>query len=152
MAYTGSKAVAGKGAQLAINTGTASVPVWSPVYEMASIAPSAYENKTDDSSNLNSVAAERLSTLPDGGTWDCSGNWIPTDTGQIAMAAAFASGALKSFKVTLPVAPGQTTSGDSFAFSGIVTKWSPAITGADKKIGNSCTIATSNGVTYTAGS
>ena len=150
MSYTGTQAISGKGTLLQINTGTASIPTWTTVVENVDINPTGYENKTGDASNLQSTAAERITEFTDGGVWEIAGNYVSTDTGQAAMQAAFVSGALKSFKVILPKLTGQTTTGDSFAFSGIVRKWSPGQIGT-KKIPVAGTIETSNGVIFTEG-
>lgn len=151
MSYSKTQAQSGKGTVVAINTGTVTTPVWTPIFEMADITPSGYENKTDDATNLNSTAVERVFTIADGGTWDVSGNRVSTDTGQAAVEAAFASGAATMFKITAPLLASQMTGGDNWAFFAIVTKWNPNVK-VDKIIKVQGTFATTNGVTFTAGS
>jgi hypothetical protein len=118
---------------------------------MADITPSGYENKTDDATNLDSTAVERVFTIADGGTWDVTGNRVSTDTGQAAVMTAYESGAAAMFKVTMPLLASQMTGGDSFAFSAIVTKWNPTVK-VDKIVKVAGTFATTNGVTFTEGS
>jgi hypothetical protein len=151
MSYTGTQGQTGNGSIFAVNTGTVTTPVWTVIGEAVDITPTGYENKTDDGTNLQSSAVERVFTIKDGGTWDFTANRVSTDTGQAAMAAAFASGATTMFKVTLPKEAAQTSVGDSFAFTAIVAKWVPSIK-VDKivKIAGSC--ATTNGITLTEGS
>lgn len=151
MSYTKTQAQTGKGTVVAINTGTVTTPVWTPIFEMADITPSGYENKTDDATNLNSTAVERVFTIQDGGTWDVTGNRISTDAGQAAVVTAFQSGAAAQFKITLPLLASQMTGGDNFGFYAIVTKWNPSVK-VDKIVKVAGTFATTNGVTYTEGS
>lgn len=147
MSYTGTKGQTGNGTVLAIYNGTTYITVG----EAVEITPSGYENKVDEATNLQSTGVERVFTITDGGTWDFSANRVSTDAGQLLMAAAYASGAATLFKVTLPKETGQTTAGDSFGFSAILTKFMPAIK-VDKVTKISGALATTNGVTLTEGS
>lgn len=151
MSYTGTKAQTGQGATLAINTGTVSTPTWTTIAEAIDINPSGYENKTDDATNLESLAVERVFTILDGGTWDVTGNRVSTDAGQAAAQAAFDSGVATGFQVTFPKLPTQTSVGDIYSFLAVVTKWSPNIK-ATKITKLAGTLATTNGVTFTEGS
>ena len=56
----------------------------------------------------------------DPGTMALGGVYAPSDAGQLALTAAFRTGLLTDFKLTLPLGPGQTVSGNVFAFSAYV--------------------------------
>ena len=150
MAYTGTKATAGKGLALSINTGTASSPTWSPVGESFDAQPSR-KMMTDEATNFDSAATEYISTMPDGGEMKFSCNRVSTDAGQIAVEAAASSGALKQFKIVAPIGVGQITLGDAWTFSAIVVEFNPSFK-PEKKTTMSGTLRTSNGITFTVGS
>lgn len=151
MSYNATQAQGGLGALFKVNTGTVSTPTYTIIAEMVDTTPSGYENKVEEATNTQSTAVERQTTIPDGGMWPFNGNRVSSDAGQTKMAALFASGAIGQFEVVLPKLPGQSSTGDTYAFNGIVTKWNPAIkaVGLTKVAGE---VATSNGVVYTEGS
>lgn len=144
------KAIAGKGTKLNINTGTVSTPVWTEVMELDDISP-ASKWETDEATNFDSSGVERIATMFDGGAWKVTGNRISSDTGQAAMQAAYASGALTMFQVVSPKLASQSVSGDMWAFSAILSEWNGKFS-AKKKVPISGTLETSNGLVYTEGS
>lgn len=114
MAYTGTKALTGKGTILNIG----STPV--EVGEIKSIKLSGRKNNTEDVTNMDSTQMEFISTIADPGQWALEGNRVPGDAGQVAMEAAFSSGAITPFTIVLPKATGQVTSGDKYTFNALV--------------------------------
>jgi hypothetical protein len=151
MAYTRSRAQGGKGWVLNVITGTASAPVTTPVLEVDSITDGS-KWETDDVTNFASAAVERISTMFDGGEWKVGGNRVTADAGQALAQGLYASGDLGQFTVVAPMAPGQTTAGDSWAFYALVTGWHAGKVDPKKKVPVEGTLATSNGCVFTPGS
>ena len=155
MAYTGSKAQAGRGTVLSIGelTGTTTT-TWTPIGEISSSGISGSQWQTDDVSNFDSGAdQEFITTMRDNGTVDISGNRVPLDAGQAAIEAAFADGLKYDFKIQLPknVQAGQTTSGDSYTFSAIVLSREVPIE-TTRKVGWNVKLKISGAVTLMPGS
>lgn len=154
MSYTRSQAQGGKGLLLQINTGTASSPTWTTVGESLDVAP-ASKMMTEEATNFQSTATEYIGTISDGGEIKFTANRVSTDTGQAAVQAAgplgASAGVLKQFQVTAPLAVGQMTTGDIWAFYALVVEFNPAFK-PDKKTVMSGTLRTSNGIVYTEGS
>jgi hypothetical protein len=117
MPYTGSKAQQGRGTTLSVGTGTPAV-----VGEIMKMGQKGRKNQTVSTTNLQSSSEEFQGTLPDQGSWEVEGNRVGNDAGLVAMETAFASGALTTFTVQLPVnaLAGQTTTGDKWVFTAIV--------------------------------
>lgn len=151
MSYTGSKAQAGLGSLLSVNTGTVSTPVWTVVGEVFDITQNGYENETDDVTNLQSTAREFIGTILNPGMWDFTMNRVSTDTGQAKMVSLLNSAATGMFQIQLLKNSTQTTTGDLYAFSGIVQKY-PLTIKADKAIKITASIKVSNAITFTEGS
>ena len=151
MAYTSSKAGIGLGTALSINTGTVATPVWTPVLELKSVAQSGRQVATEDVTNFSSTAREFVPTLLDSGTWDLSGNRVGSDAGQLAMETAFQGLSITMFKVVLPKAAGQTTSGDTFQFSALVQECNYSVN-VDKAVSVTAKLKVSGSITLTAGS
>jgi uncharacterized protein YycO len=82
-----------------------------------------------------------------------SGNRIPTDTGQLAVEAAFVTGLTYDWKLVLPinVKAGQTTTGDTFVFSGFIKSRDIPID-TTKAIAWNVTLQLSGAPVFTAGS
>lgn len=121
MSYTKSQAQYGRGTILAIGT----TPI--TVAEVKTIKLSGRKWDTEDTTNLQSSAKEFLASIMDQGEWDIAGNRVSNDAGQIAMEAAFGSGALTNFTITLPKSGAQTTTGDVYGFSAVVVECDYAI-------------------------
>jgi hypothetical protein len=122
MAYTGSKAQAGRGSQLFVGgVSGAGAPVTTLVGEVKSAGVSGAQWATEDVSNFESGAdIEFGTTMRDNGTMDLMGNRVSSDAGQIAIEAAFGTGSKYDWKLQLPLAPGQSTTGDIYTFSALV--------------------------------
>lgn len=118
-----SKAFTGKGTVFSIGS-TGETPTYTPISELKTFSFSGTKNDTEDVTNSDSAgrAKEFIVTLLDSGEISIGGNYIASDAGQTAMVAAFNSGAILPFKIVLPLAPGQTTSGDTFTFIGAITE------------------------------
>lgn len=117
-----SKAQAGRGAIFAIGpvAGTSS-PTYSTIGEVASIDLTPPSWGTEDVSNLDSGNdAEFITTMRDGGEVSLDINRVGSDTGQAALLAASAAGALYMFKLTYPKTSSQTTAGDTDTFNALV--------------------------------
>jgi hypothetical protein len=90
--------------------------------ELRKIALSGRETGDADTTNFSSGAREFLGTLISSGTWDIEGNRVGGDAGQLACETAFTTvpPVLKQFKIQLPKAPTQTSTGDSFTFYALI--------------------------------
>lgn len=153
MSYTVSQAQAGLGSKISINTGTVMTPIWTQIFEVASIKNSGRVAKTVDVTNLQSGASEWITTLVDSGTFDCTGNRVVADPGQVAVETSFASLASNvGFQVEIRKTPTQTTHGDTYTFAGVIQEWDPVSdVSVDKAITFSLKIKISNVITYAAG-
>lgn len=117
MSYTKSAAITGAGTILSIGT----VPT--PVAEIKTIKLSGRKWDTDDVTNMSSPGyKEFIATIIDPGEFALEGNRVSSDLGQVAMEAAFAAGNLNPFTVQLPKTSAQTTKGDAYTFSALVTE------------------------------
>jgi hypothetical protein len=154
MPYTNSQAQAGLGSIISINTGTTLSPVWTLIGEITSGKQSGRIAKTVDVTNLQSLAAEFITTLVDSGMFECSGNRVVGDAGQTAVETNFVT--LKAnigFKVEVRKSPTQTTTGDTYTFAGVIQEWdSISDIAVDKAITFTMKIKISNTITFAAGS
>lgn len=153
MSYTDSMAQAGLGSKISINTGTVTTPIWTQIFEITSGKLSGRVAKVVDVTNLQSGAAEFIVTLVDSGTFDCSGNTVQADPGQLAVESNFATLASNiGFKVELRKTPAQTTTGNSYTMVGVIQEWDPiSDISVDKAVTFSLKIKISNTITFTAG-
>ena len=151
MSYTKSQAGIGLGSTLSINTGTIATPVWTIVGEISQASLSGRQAATTQVTNLQSLASEFIPTLISEGDLALSGNRISTDAGQLAIEAAFNSLKLAQFKLQLPVAGAQTTTGDLYSFTALVTD-SVFVVSFDKAINYDVKLKISGLMTFTAGS
>lgn len=153
MPYTNSQATPGLGTAISINTGTAGSPTWTQLGEVASMKQTGRKARTADVTNLQSGAAEFITTLVESGTFQLEGNRVATDPGQIAMESAFASLGVKQFKAVLPKSGSQTTAGDTYTFSGVIEEFaSLSEISSQSQIKFMASIKVSNTYTFTAGS
>jgi hypothetical protein len=113
---------------------------------------------TDDISNAASPAAgsgvikEVLPTVLDPGECSISGVFVYNDAGQAALLTAFNTGALVPVVITLPKGEGQTSTGNTYSFSGFVTDAPMPDTSFDKSITFKTTIKANTVITVTVGS
>jgi hypothetical protein len=117
MTYTGSKAfVPPAGTAIAINTGTPSAPVWTPVSEVLGISPSGRKYAVEQTTNLNSTAVEKLKTLLDSGKIDIDYNYLGSDdAGEMAIEAAYIAPVPSQWQITIPGLPSGKTETISFS-------------------------------------
>lgn len=110
-----------RGTTLSIGSGT---PV--TIMQVKQFSFSGVAAKYEDATNLNSpsvgaaVLEEAIPGTVSPGTATISGQFLPTDAGQTALLTAYDAQTLASFSLQLPKAPGQTTTGNLFAFSAYV--------------------------------
>jgi hypothetical protein len=153
MSYTGSKAQTGLGSILAINTASSGTPVYTTIGEITKLNQSGKKNNTDDVTNLESTDEEFITTIPSPGTYAFTVNRVSSDAGQAALLTAFNSGAKTLFKITMPLAPGQTTTGDTQAFTAIVEDYNDSGSIEPKKtVTVEGSLKVSGAITFTAGS
>jgi hypothetical protein len=154
MSYNGSLAQSAYGSTLAINTGTASTPVYTVVGEIINPKQTGNKNNTADVTNLNSTAEEFIATIPSPGNWDFTANRVTADTGQVAMLASYTNKTKILYKVTLPIntQAGQSTVGDSYTFQGIVETFYINELDPKKAITIAGSLKVSGGTTFAAGS
>ena len=113
--YAGTKAQTGAGTQLAIGT---AATILGEVSDLPFNRPKwATANVTNFQSGKD---AEYIGTVREGATVNIKGNRVSADAGQVAVEAAYQSGAITAFIATLPKTPLQTTAGDVVNFSGVV--------------------------------
>jgi len=127
MSYTYTTGQTGSNATFSINTGTVSTPIWTAIGQIMDMAQSGKDVKTVDATNIQSLVAEVLPTLPDSGHFKCSAIRVPADAGQAAVLTAFNLGAAQAptqFKLQLAkdAAAGQTTAGDAVTFFGYIVE------------------------------
>ena len=152
MSYTGSNAFSGEGSVLAINTGTVGMPVWTTINEVMDGSITGRIQKTSDVTNFSSGGTEEfISTIQTPGEVKTKLNYVAGDAGQVALKAAFDGRVKTMFQLTLPLSPSQTTTGDSFAFTALVTEWS-LTDKFDAPITVDTNLKISGAITETAGS
>jgi hypothetical protein len=152
MPYTNSAAQYGVGTVIAINTGSSGSPTWTTIGEVISVKQTGRKARTADVTNLQSGAAEFITTLVESGSFAIEGNRVAADAGQVALETAFASLATKQFKATLPKTPAQSTSCDSYAFSGVIEEFNAlSELSTQAQIKFTASIKVSNTYTFTAG-
>ena len=148
MAYTQSKAQSGSQTKFEIGSALVS-PTYTQIYEVNDFSQSGKQNKTADVTNLQSLAEEFIATLQTPGKYDLTMNRVSGDPGQVAIKVSFEAKSLLPYRITLPLAPGQTTTGDVYAFTAIVeglddmSSTAPAkqvITKASLKVSSSITL------------
>lgn len=151
MALGISKAFTGKGTVFSIGTSIAT-PTYTAVAELKTLAFSGSKNDTEDTTNFDSLgrAKEFAVTLLEAGEISIAGNYVAADAGQASFKAAFASGAVLPFKIVLPVAPGQVTSGDVMTFIGAVIEDNIDIS-YDKTLTFAAKVKISGLITYVSG-
>ena len=147
-----SKAYSAKGTVFSFGN-AATTPTYSTVAEIKTIQFSGGKVDFEDVTNMDSPGAfrEKVPTLLDGGDLSLSGNYISGDAGRLAFNTAYLGRTLIACKVVLPLAAGQTTSGDSFTFNGYVSENNVDLQ-FDKSVSFSAKITITGPVTEIAGS
>jgi hypothetical protein len=119
--------VLGAGTVLSIGspTGTTGTETYVPIGELNDFKFDGWKMGTTNNTNFDSgQVAQKLGTILDYGTLSGTYNNVSNNAGQMALLAAMKSGVAYDFKLQLPVQPllSQSTAGDSYALSGIVTE------------------------------
>jgi len=150
----------GLGTVVSIGTLGAS-PTFTAIAKLKKVTPPQPKWGTEDTTTLDTTGNTRtfIKSLIDPGEFTLDGEYASADPGQIALSAAFlapsnqANGAAYPFKVVLPVnlAGGQTTIGDTFTFSGLVTDFAVQDEDIDKIVMFKATIKISGAGTYAEG-
>jgi hypothetical protein len=153
MSYTGTLAQSGLGTIFAINTSATSTPTWVTIGEIINAPQSGRVAKTADATNLESLAAEFITTLVDSGNFELTVNRVVGDPGQLAVETAFEALATKPFQITLPLAVSQTTTGDVYSFKAVIEEFDNISEIApDKAIHSKIRLKVSGKITFAAGS
>lgn len=146
MTYTGSKAQAGRGSLFSIG-GTPT-----EIGEVSSVTPSGNAWEYVDTSNFDSgVDEEFLPTMRNNGEYRIQGNRVSTDAGQLLVVAAYNSGAINSYTLTIPKNASQTSTGDKWVFNAYVQTITNPVE-VKNKIGFDVTLKVSGNPVFTAGS
>jgi hypothetical protein len=115
MTYLSSAAQAGRGSVLAIGATPTSIG------EVKNVPLNRGKWDLVDTTNWESGSdSEQLVTIRKPGSVSFKGNRVSADAGQVLVEAAYQSGVLTAFLLTLPKTPTQTTTGDKYAFNAFV--------------------------------
>lgn len=95
------------------------VPTLNEISDILSVTPPSATVETIDTTSHSSPGAVRefIAGLMDTGEGSIRINWVPGNTGDVALSAALASRAVKAFKINLPA----TTGTRDFSGSCVVT-------------------------------
>jgi hypothetical protein len=150
----------GLAATISIGTQAAS-PVYTVINFVKKITPPKPKWGTEDTTTLGTPSQTRtfMKTLIDPGELQIEGLY-EQDPGQVALAAAFNSAAVTTYGQAFPfkfelapdVVGGQTTTGDTYVYSGLVTDYTVGEADIDKVVPFSATIKISGPPTFTEGS
>jgi hypothetical protein len=139
----------------AIEPSTTGLTVTQPalVGEVTKITQASRKQAIVTVTNHQSPAEEKLGSTPDEGNWQIEANRLAgsSDAGQVALEAAYESGALTWFSTLLPLGPGQTVVGDRYIFSGVVEEFDAEGLETKKQITMKGSIAVSGPLTAIAG-
>lgn len=143
---TPSKSQAGRGSQLEIGA----TPTL--IGECSDIPFNRGEWNNVDVTNLDSGSDEEiLPTIRMTATFDIKGNRVSSDAGQVLAEAAYQSGSVEAFALTLPKTATQVTKGDTYAFNAYVLA-SDFTVAPTKQIEFTLKLKTTGPVTLTVGS
>ena len=150
-AYGGSESFSGAGSILAINNSLTSTPAYVTIGECTKANLTGRTAKTSDVTSFSSgKVSEFIAVMTDSGSIDLSCNYVSSDAGQIQLQASFNALAKTLFKLTLPLAPNQTTTPDSYSFSALVTDFSFDV-GTEKQIEITSKLKISGLLNFSAG-
>lgn len=152
MAYTSSKAKAGRGTVVSIGgvTGAGGTETFTPIYELTNASFSGSAWGTEDTSNFNSgVDEEFIANMRNNGELNLEGNVVDTDPGQVLLTTAYNSGSKYDFKVQNLPGPGETT-GTLRTLSGLVTSYDETVT-VKGKVAFTVKVKISGAITVTPG-
>jgi hypothetical protein len=144
--YVRSAAQTGAGSSLAIGTTPTTIG------EIKSAGISGAQWSTADVTNFQSgLNQEFITTIRNNGSIKITGNRASSDAGQVLVEAAFQSGLIQPFVLTLDKTPTQTTTGDTYTFSALVESREFDLS-VDKEVSWSVSLKISGPVTFTIGS
>lgn len=145
---------AGTGAVISIGGVTGGTDTFVPIGEVltAKLAGAKRGIVTTTSFDSGGVAS-KLGTILDSGNATLTTTRVSSDLGQLAVIAAFNAqpAAAYDFKIVLPLAPGQLTTGDTIAFSAIVSAAGDFDIDISKQSEYTFTLDISGAKTFTAG-
>jgi hypothetical protein len=150
-----SKGYIGKGTVVSVGVGSGP-ETWTPIAQLKTAQFGGQKMNFEDVTNLDSAAVgatvlkEQMPTTADAGTIALGGIFLPSDAGQLALATAY-NGALTDFKVQLPKGPGQSTTGNLYAFSGYVSEQVIPDIQFDKVLTFKATVTLTTPITITPG-
>jgi hypothetical protein len=145
MSYSGSQAQSGRGTIIAIGATPTTIG------ECSDFPLNRSKWETVDVTNFQSGSdGEFITTIRKPGSVTIKGNRVVSDAGQVLVEAAYQSGAISAFTVTLPKTISQSTSGDKYTFSALVLSLDFSIQ-PTKQIEFSLDLQISGPVTFTAG-
>jgi predicted secreted protein len=153
MAYTGSKAFAGRGSAIQYSTNPPSV-AYTVLAEIKNVQFSGAKADLADVTNFQSGNfREFLPTLNDAGEVSISGNLIPNDTTEQAILGFFNSQTLVTFQVQLPAntAQGFATTLGTYTFKAYVVSFDYGIP-VDKETTITLKLKITGSVTFATGS
>src|ERR1700733_14133937 len=148
--------ILGAGCTLSIGsvTGTTGTETFTPIGELTDFKFASIKRATTTNTNFDSgQIVQKLGTTLDFGQLTGTYNRVSTNAGQLALIAANAGGQAYDFELQLEpnILAGQTTTGDLYKVSGIVTEGG-AFDLSQTKV-SSCTFTIDlNSVLFTAGS
>jgi hypothetical protein len=153
MAYTGSKAVIGRGSIFSIGPvqGTSS-PTFTPIGEITDMGVTGRTFDKIEVSNFDSaIDKEYIKGLREPGSGDITYNRVADDAGQVALEAAFEDSNAYLFKLQLPPGKGQTV-GEVWTFAALVMSVDPPSISPSKVIQGKLSLQVTGPRTITAGS
>ena len=116
--------VTGLGAVISIGSVTGQTDTFVAIGEVTDAKFSGAKRAIVTTTSFDSAdVATKLGTILDSGTVTLTTTRVSSDAGQVAVLAAFNAQPSNAydFKVVLPLAPGQTTIGDTITFSAVVS-------------------------------
>jgi hypothetical protein len=151
-------AVLGAGTVLSIGgvTGAAGTETFVPIGELSDFKFDGFKRSTTTNTNFDSGQVQQdLGTILDYGTLAGTYNRVSTNAGQLALIAALQSTGGFAYDFKLQLQPnallGQTTTGDLYTLSGIVTE-AGAFDLSQTKVSSSTFSIKLNAVAFVAGS
>jgi Putative Ig domain len=155
--YSGSKASEAMGTSVGVGplASAGGSPSYTEVGEITAVAFSGSKRSVLNPTNMQSGGiVEKLDTLLDNGQIKLTMNRVTTDTGQIALGAAYVAGGKYLFQVTEPVNAeiGQTETGNLYEFTAIISEGPSFDLDPTKLTTVSYTLDVSGAISFTAGS
>jgi hypothetical protein len=143
------------GTVCSIGSVTGGTDTFTPMGSIMDFKPSGRKRNVIDVTTFDSLGvARKLGTVLEGGDITLSFQAVPNDPGQLAAYAAFVDGEAYDFKIQLPVnkKAGQTTTGNSYTFSAIVSQCEMPSVSVTKEDEFSMTLTLDGDYTTTQGS